>query len=162
MTEFLSTYSEVIGMTPASAITSIFGAFLATFAVIMCWPKLVEKYGPIGGILSAAFLIGTFWLFNHKLPGWGINPNQIAGPDGSPMQFGCINQAFHASCPWVDMGSAIFCGFWVHCLVGTAKGKRLAAVKESLPRIFWALLGGIVGGALTGLIGFSGAQLFGS
>ncbi len=161
MIDFLSTYSEVIGMTPASAITSIFGAFLVTFAVVVTWPKLVQAFGPIGGILSAAFLIGTFWLFNHKLPGWGINPDQIAGPDGYPMQFGCINQAFHASSPWVDMGSAIFCGFWVHGLVGTAKGKRLKAVLESLPRVFWALLGGIVGGALTGLVGFSGAQLFG-
>ena len=160
MTEFLSTYSEVWGMTPASVISSIFGAFIATFAVLMCWPKLVKDFGPIGGILSAAFLIGTFWLLNHKLPGFGINPDQIKDVEGNIQQFGLINQAFRGACPWVDMGSAIFCGFWIHGLAGAKRGTRGALVKESLHRIFWALLGGILGGALTGLIGFSGAKLF--
>ena len=160
MIEFLSTYSAAIGMTPASAVTTVFGAFIATFCVIVSWPKLVEKFGPIGGFMAAAFVIGTFWLLNHKLPGWGINPDQIAGPDGHPMQFGLINQAFHGSCPWVDMGSAIFAGFWVNGIVGKAKGERMKAVVESLPRIFWALLGGVIGGVLTGLVGFSGAKLF--
>ena len=160
MTEFLSTYSEVWGMTPASIISSIFGAFIATFAVLICWPKLVKDFGPIGGFLSAAFLIGSFWLLNHKLPGFGINPDQIKDAAGNVQQFGLINQAFYAASPWVDMGSAIFCGFWVHGLVGAKRGTRGALVKESLPRIFWALLGGILGGVLTGLIGFSGAKLF--
>ena len=67
MVEFLSTYSETWGMTPASVIASVFGAFAATFAVLICWPKLVKDFGAAGGILSAAFLIGTFWLLNHKL-----------------------------------------------------------------------------------------------
>lgn len=161
MIEFLSTYSDTIGMCPAAAITTVFGAFIATFAVIMCWPKLVEHFGPAGGILAAAFLIGTFWLVNHKLPGWGIHPNQITGADGRLMQFGLVNQAFDGSSPWVDMGSAIFCGFYAHALCATMKGRRFGAVRESLPRIFWALAGGIAGGALTGLTGFTGAKLFG-
>ena len=160
MVEFLSTYSETWGMTPASVIASVFGAFAATFAVLICWPKLVKDFGAAGGILSAAFLIGTFWLLNHKLPGFGINPDQIKDASGHVQQFGLINQAFYGCCPWVDMGSAIFCGFWVHCLVGAKRGTRRALVVESLPRIFWALLGGVIGGVLTGLVGFSGAKLF--
>ena len=90
MVEFLSTYSETWGMTPASVIASVFGAFAATFAVLICWPKLVKDFGAAGGILSAAFLIGTFWLLNHKLPGFGINPDQIKDASGHVQQFGLI------------------------------------------------------------------------
>ncbi|MBQ8113787.1 MAG: hypothetical protein IJ146_11360, partial [Kiritimatiellae bacterium] len=88
------------------------------------------------------------------------NPDQIKDASGHVQQFGLINQAFYGCCPWVDMGSAIFCGFWVHCLLGAKRGTRRALVVESLPRIFWALLGGVIGGVLTGLVGFSGAKLF--
>ena len=58
------------------------------------------------------------------------------------------------------MGNAIACGFWVHGLVGAQKGTRGGLVLESLPRMFVAILGGAVGGAITGLIGFTGAELF--
>ena len=160
MIEFLSTYNEVIGMTPASAITTIFGGFFAAFIVILSWPKLVEKYGPIGGLLSSTFIIGTFWICNHKLPGWGIHPDYIKDSAGNMMQFGLINQAFHGTCPWVDMGTAVFFGFWVNTLLGTEKGKRKAAVLESVPRMIVIFLGGVFGGIICGLVGFSGAKLF--
>jgi len=160
MIEWLSTYNAVIGMPPVSVITSIFGAFCATFAIIICWPKLVQDFGPIGGFMSAAILVGTFWLLNHKLPGWGIHPDCIPHPDGGCKQFGLIYQAFRGGCPWVDMGLAIACGFWVKTLLHSAPGTRRAHILESLPRAGVALLGGVVGGALAGLVGFTGANLF--
>ncbi|MEI6644509.1 MAG: hypothetical protein WCP12_00570 [bacterium] len=160
MIEWLSTFNPALGMPPVSVITTIFGAFCATFAVIICWPKLVRDFGPIGGFMSATIIIGTFWLLNHKLPGFGINPDGISYPDGGWKQYGLIYQAYKGACPWVDMGSAIACGFWVHCLIGAQKGTRRSLAIESLPRIFVAVLGGVVGGAITGLIGFTGAELF--
>ncbi|MGA3100029.1 MAG: hypothetical protein ABSF25_26550, partial [Bryobacteraceae bacterium] len=70
----MSHYAASIGMPPVSILTTIFGAFCVAFAVIICWGRLVEDFGPIGGMFAAAFIIGTFWVLNHKLPGFGINP----------------------------------------------------------------------------------------
>ncbi len=84
MRAFLSTYNEAIGMAPVSVITTIFGAFCIAFVVIVCWGKLVEDFGPAGGMLCAAIIIGTFWVMNHKLPGFGINPGITAGSGGRP------------------------------------------------------------------------------
>ena len=78
MQQFLSTYCDAIGMPPVSAITTIFGAFCVTFVIIICWGKLVEDFGPKGGMLCAAIIVGTFWVVNHKLPGFGINPEGLA------------------------------------------------------------------------------------
>ena len=69
MSEWLQTYNEMFGMYHAGIITTIFGAFAVTFTVLMSWPKLVKDFGPIGGFMAAARIIGTFWLVNHKLPG---------------------------------------------------------------------------------------------
>ena len=73
MSEWLQTYNEMFGMYHAGIITTIFGAFAVTFTVLMSWPKLVKDFGPIGGFMAAALIIGTFWLVNHKLPGFGFS-----------------------------------------------------------------------------------------
>lgn len=160
MIQWLSTFNPALGMPPVSIITTIFGSFCVTFVVIICWPKLVRDFGPIGGFMCAATIVGTFWLLNHKLPGFGIHPDGIPHPDGGWKQYGLIYQAYKGGCPWVDMGSAIACGFWLHGLIGAQKGTRGSLVLESLPRILVVLLGGAVGGAITGLVTFTGAELF--
>ena len=160
MYEFLSTYNAIIGMPPISVITTIFGAFCVAFAVIICWGKLVEDFGPGGGILCAAFIIGTFWVMNHKLPGFGINPDFIKDPEGNPMQFGLVYQGYKGAAPWVDMGTAIAAGLWVHGLLMARRGQRVPLAKESAPRVLAVILGGIVGGAIVGLVGWTGAKLF--
>jgi hypothetical protein len=161
MYEFLSHYVSWLGMSPANVITTVFGSFCVTFVVIICWGRLVQDFGPIGGMMAAAFIIGTFWVLNHKLPGFGIHPEGIPHPDGGLKQFGLIYQGFRGASPWVDMGTAIGFGLWVTCLCESEKGQRCKSAIESLPRVGAAILGGIIGGAITGLVGWSGANLFG-
>jgi hypothetical protein len=161
MGEFLAHYVGWLGMSPVSVITTVFGAFCVTFAVIICWGRLVEDFGPIGGMLAAGFIVGTFWVLNHKLPGFGINPEGIPHPDGGVKQFGLIYQGFRGASPWVDMGTAIAFGLWVAGLCEAAKGQRFRLAVETIPRVAAALLGGIIGGGITGLVGWTGANLFG-
>jgi hypothetical protein len=161
MISWLSAYNAALGMPPVSVITTVFGAFCATFSIIVCWPKLVRDFGPAGGFMGAAFLVGAFWLLNHKLPGFGIAPEGLPHPDGGAKQFGLIYQAYKGACPWVDMGTAIACGLWLNSLLGAKKGERAALARESAPRALSALAGGVFGGAVTGLVGWTGANLFG-
>ena len=63
----------------AATFTTIFEAFYVTFTCIICLGKLVENFGPLGGIMAVAIIIGTFLAMNHKLPGFGINPETITG-----------------------------------------------------------------------------------
>ena len=158
MFNWLSIYNETFGMYNASLLTTIFGAFAVTFTVIMCWGKLVEDFGPIGGMMSAAIIIGTFWIMNHKLPGFGIHPEQLKDATGRTMQFSLIYQ----NGPWIDMGWAIAIGLWVCGLVdGNKHTSRWSLLTESLPRIGVTILGGIIGGMFVGLLGYTNAQLFG-
>jgi hypothetical protein len=161
MTVWLSEYSDALGMCPASIITTIFGAFCVSFVVAICWPKLVEDFGPAGGMLAAAFIIGTFWVLNHKLPGFGINPEFIKDGSGQVRQFGLIYQGFRGASPWVDMGWSIAMGLWICGLIEAHRGQRLALAAESIPRGAFVFAGGAVGGAITALVRFSDAPLFG-
>ncbi len=158
MTEWLGTFNETLGMYNAQILTTIAGAFFVAFTVIICWGKMVEDFGPIGGMMCAAIIVGTFWIMNHKLPGWGINPELITDADGKVKQFGLIAQAG----PWIDMGWAIGMGMWVCGLADGKKGERGGLVAESMPRLGAVVLGGIIGGAIVGLTGFTNANLFGS
>ena len=122
----------------------------------------MEDFGPIGGMFAAAFIIGTFWVLNHKLPGFGINPELIPHPEGGSKQFGLIYQGFQGGGPWVDMGTAIASGMWVCGLCETAARPQAARSRRNPRRGFCAtILGGIAGGAMVGLIGWTGANLFG-
>ena len=42
-------------------ITTIVGGFMFPFLISMMWGKLVEAFGPIGGWMAAAFIVGTMW-----------------------------------------------------------------------------------------------------
>jgi hypothetical protein len=161
MVEWMTQYVAAIGMPPVSVVTTIFGAFCVTFVVIICWGRLVDDFGPIGGMLAASLIIGTFWLMNHKLPGFGIHPEGLPHPEGGTKQFGLIYQGFRGAAPWVDMGTAIAFGYWVCGLCEARRGQRRALMVESLPRAGAAILGGAIGGAIAGLVGWTGANLFG-
>ena len=153
LVEWLKTYNETIGMAPASVITTIFGAFCFTFAVSMCWGKLVEDFKYAGGFLAAAIIVGTFWVMNHKLPGWGIAPAMHAGEmdETVKLQYGLMFQSFNYAGPWIDMGCAVGFGLWVGSIF--AGGKAW----PSVPRLLAVIAGGLIGGGLVGLIGYSGA-----
>ncbi|WP_455639498.1 Lin0368 family putative glycerol transporter subunit [Parabacteroides sp.] len=159
MSEWLLTYNELFGMYNAGIITSIFGAFAVTFTVILCWSKLVKDFGPIGGFMAAALIIGTFWLVNHKLPGFGFSTGLATDANGLPMQFSLIHQGARGSAPWVDMGWAIAMGFVVCDTLCAPKGSRLGLLKEAFPRWVVIIIGGIVGGILVGLTGYTNAAL---
>jgi hypothetical protein len=158
--EWLSTYNQTLGMYHASIITTIFGAFFVAFTVIIAWAKMVDDFGPAGGMLCAAIIVGTFWVMNHKLPGWGIHPELIQDEAGNTKQFGLIAQAFYGAAPWIDMGWAIGMGLWVCGVFDTQRHRRLRAVGESVPRWLAVVVGGIIGGAVVGLSGFTNANLF--
>ncbi|MDF9831714.1 hypothetical protein [Parabacteroides sp. PF5-6] len=159
MSEWLQTYNELWGMYNAGIITSIFGAFAVTFTVLMCWPKLVKDFGPIGGFIAAALIIGTFWVINHKLPGYGFSTGLLLDAENLPMQFSLIHQGARGSAPWVDMGFAIATGFVFADLLCAPKGTRWALTKEAFPRWVVIVIGGIVGGVLVGLTGYTNAAL---
>jgi len=161
MPEWLSTYNDSLGMHHAAMITTIFGAFAVAFTVCICWPKMVEAFGPAGGMACAAIIVGTFWVMNHKLPGFGIHPELITGEDGKTVQYGLIHQGYRMAAPWVDMGFAIACGPWFLGVIEARSGRGIANTIESLPRVGLVLLGGAIGGAIVGLSGFTGAELFG-
>ena len=141
MSEWLQTYNEMFGMYHAGIITTIFGAFAVTFTVLMSWPKLVKDFGPIGGFMAAALIIGTFWLVNHKLPGFGFSTGLLNDADGLPMQFSLIHQGIFAD---------VLCA---------PKGTRGGLLKEAFPRWVVIILGGIVGGIFVGLTGYTNAAL---
>lgn len=161
MTDWLSTFNESLGMHHAAVITTLFGAFAVSFTVCISWPKMVETFGPAGGMACAAIIVGTFWVMNHKLPGFGIHPEMLTDENGQTLQYGMIHQGQRGAGPWVDMGFAIAMGLWVLGIIESARGKRMENTIESLPRIGLVLLGGIIGGAILGLSGFTGAELFG-
>ena len=165
---WLGAYHKVLGMCLASVITTIFGAAFAAFFIAICWGKLVELYGALGGLIGGGAIVGTFWVFNHKLPGIGIAPSGIPHDDGFGIyQYGMIVQAFHCTGPWIDMGLAIFVGLFTMSLLERLRARKLdsslpngpALISEAFPRVLSVILGGIAGGAIVGLIGFTGAQL---
>lgn len=159
MSEWLQTYNEWLGMYHAGIITSIFGAFAVTFTVLMAWPKLVKDFKATGGFMAAAIIIGTFWIVNHKLPGFGFSTGLPVDAEGLSMQFGLIHQGNRGSAPWVDMGWAIAMGFVLVDVLCAPKGQRAGLLKEALPRWVVIIIGGIVGGIFVGLTGYTNAAL---
>ena len=143
---WLATYNESLGMHHASIITTIFGAAFVAFFIAIVWGKLVELYGALGGLIGGGSIVGTFWIFNHKLP------------------FGCglIEQGG----PWVDMGLAVFAGLFTASLLDRLRAKKLdptlpgtgGLLADAFPRLLAVILGGMAGGAIVGLIGFTGAD----
>lgn len=159
MGDWLMSFNESLGMYNAGVITSIFGSFAVTFTVLMAWPKLVKDFGPIGGFMAAALIIGTFWIVNHKLPGVGFLTGLPLDSEGLNMQLSLIHQGNRGSAPWVDMGWAIATGFVVADLMCAPRKERLGLLKEAFPRWIVIIIGGIIGGILVGLTGYTNAVL---
>lgn len=85
-------------MTLMNMIATIAGGFLFPFMIAMLWGKLVEAFGPIGGWMAAAFVVGTIWSINHGL--------------------GMIYQSGSA---WVDMAWAAGTGLFFADVIGGKK-----------------------------------------
>jgi len=157
---WLGTYNQTLGMHNASIFTTIFGAAFVAFFIAIVWGKLVELYGALGGLIGGGAIVGTFWVLNHKLPGFGI------GHDGFGYQYGLIVQGDGA--PWIDMGLAVCVGLFTASFLEALRKKKLdpsqpgapALLAEVFPRALSVILGGMVGGAIVGLVGFTGARLF--
>ena len=101
----------------------------------------------------------TFWVVNHKLPGFGFSTGLLNDAEGLPMQFCLIHQGNRGSAPWVDMGWAIAMGFILSDVLCAPKGTRGGLLKEAFPRWLVIILGGIVGGIFVGLTGYTNAAL---
>ena len=165
---WLGTYNETFKMHNASIITTVFGAAFVAFFIALCWGKLVELYGALGGLVGGGAIVATFWVMNHKLPGFGIGHDGFPRPLGDVMggvyQYGLIVQTG----PWIDMGGAVCAGLFVASFLEGLRKRKLdpalpsgpALLCEVVPRAISVILGGIVGGAIVGLIGFTGARLF--
>ncbi|MCL2622680.1 MAG: hypothetical protein FWD31_03345, partial [Planctomycetaceae bacterium] len=152
----------------ASIFTTIFGAAFVAFFIAICWGKLVELYGALGGLIGGGAIVGTFWVFNHKLPGFGIGHDGFPRPPddmmGGTYQYGLIVQTG----PWIDMGLAVCVGLLTASFLERLRARKLdpsqpngtALIGEVFPRAISVILGGMAGGAIVGLIGFTGARLF--
>ena len=125
-------------MSTAGIFTTLVGAFTFPFLICMCWGKLVEKYGPLGGWIAAGFIVGTMWTIAHALPGVGISSTQTVVNN-------LIVQGENA--PWVDMAWASGTGIYVNSLYNGGK------VNKSIGTLISVILGGIFGGIVLGLIG---------
>lgn len=111
-------------MSVGLALTTIAGGFLFPFAIRMMWGKMVENWGPIGGWMAAAFIVGTVWTINHGLE--------------TPL----ISQS---GAGWIDMAWAAGIGLLV---ASALTGGKLS---KAIPNIAAAVVGGITGGYLLSL-----------
>ncbi|WDV46482.1 hypothetical protein PV797_02000 [Clostridiaceae bacterium M8S5] len=99
------------------AITTFAGAFIFPFLIRLCWGKMCEAWGAIGGWMAAGFIVGTCWALNHGV--------------------GLIVQSGSA---WIDMAWAAAIGLF---FASALSGDNL---KEGLTNAFFAILGGTLGG----------------
>lgn len=103
-------------MTLANIITTMAGAFIFPFLIRLLWGKFVEDFGPIGGWMAAAFIVGLAWTLNHGV--------------GLIVQTGA----------WVDMAFAAGVGLFVASAIsGDHVGKGLT-------NALFAIIGGTLGG----------------
>ena len=54
-------------MTIQLAIATLIGGFIFPFVIRMAWGRMVDNWGPIGGWMAAAFIVGTVWCINHGI-----------------------------------------------------------------------------------------------
>lgn len=106
-------------MTIQQVVTTLVGAFIFPFVIRLTWGKLVEHFGPIGGWIAAAMVVGTVWCLNHGV--------------GLMAQSGDV---------WVDMGLAAGVGVFV---ASAARGGKVSKAQRNL---LAALVGGALGGLL--------------
>ncbi len=111
-------------MTLGLALTTMVGGFLFPFAIRMMWGKMVDTWGPIGGWMAAAFVVGTVWTINHGL--------------GQPL--------IYQTGAWVDMAWGAGIGLIAATMVLGGK------LSKAWNNIIAAILGGVIGGFLLALI----------
>ncbi|MGY3725560.1 hypothetical protein SAMN05421767_1509 [Granulicatella balaenopterae] len=112
-------------MSLGQAIATVVGGFLFPFIIRMLWGKMVEQWGPIGGWMAAAFIVGTVWSANHGMT--------------KPL----IYQSGDA---WIDMALAAGVGVFV------ASAMRGGNVPKSVPNIIAAIIGGTLGGIILSFV----------
>lgn len=110
-------------MTLNLAIATVIGSAIFPFFIRLIWGNLVEDFGPIGGWLAAAFIVGTVWSLNHGLD--------------TPM--------IHQTGAWVDMAVAAGVGVY------TAEIIRNKNIEGSYSRVIAAIIGGVLAGLILSL-----------
>ena len=110
-------------MTIQQAIATVVGAFIFPFVIRLMWGKMVENWGPIGGWVAAAMIVGTIWTLNHGV--------------------GLMTQSGDA---WVDMGLAAGVGVFV---ASVARGGK---ANKATTNILAAIVGGLIGGLILSFI----------
>ena len=104
-------------MTFPKIIATMAGGFIFPFLIRLLWGKLVDNFGPIGGWLAAAFIVGTTWTLNHG-----------------------VGLIYQSGAAWIDMAWSAFIGLFVaSALSGDDVGKGIGMIIN-------AILGGILGG----------------
>lgn len=106
-------------MTLKLAIGTMAGAFIFPFLIRLLWGTMVDDFGPIGGWMAAAFIVGLSWTLNHGV--------------------GAIHQMPGGG--WIDMAYAAFFGLWVATIVVDK-----ASLGKSMPSVICSIIGGTLGG----------------
>ncbi|TDX48973.1 Lin0368 family putative glycerol transporter subunit [Orenia marismortui] len=99
-------------------VTTIFGAMLFPFMMIIVWEKVGKEIGIFTAILVEGFVVGAAWLVNH---GAGLI---VQGQGGAH----------------IDMALAAGIGVIINSILQGGK------IKKSLPSIIAAIFGGVIGG----------------
>lgn len=104
-------------MTFANMVTTFSGAFIFPFLIRLCWGKMCDVWGPIGGWMAAGFIVGTAWTLNH-----GVGFMVQSGP------------------AWIDMAWAAGAGLFVASLAAGDNGGK------GFVNVIYAIIGGTIGG----------------
>ncbi|MCT4566359.1 MAG: hypothetical protein N4A68_18850 [Maledivibacter sp.] len=112
-------------MTFANVITTFTGGFIFAFLVRMCWGKMNEDWGSIGGWMAAGFIVAATWTLNH-----GVGFIVQSGP------------------AWIDMAWASGPGLFAASLASGESGKN------GLVNAAFALIGGTIGGYVLSCLNF--------
>lgn len=111
-------------MSTAAIITTFSGAFIFPFLIRLCWGKMCDAWGAIGGWMAAGFIVGTAWTLNH-----GVGFMVQSGP------------------AWVDMAFAAAAGLFI------ASAMDGDDVGKGLTNAFFAIVGGTLGGFILSCLG---------
>ncbi|MBO1306839.1 hypothetical protein JZO70_11740 [Enterococcus sp. 669A] len=111
-------------MSSMFVIATLVGAFIFPFILRLSWDRLIEHFGPFGGWMAAAFLVGTMWTLNHGV--------------------GLIHQSGGA---WIDQGFAAGIGLLVATKM--AGGSFNGNVAKN---ILGSAVGGLIAGFVLSLI----------
>lgn len=112
-------------MTYANVITTFTGAFIFPFVIRLCWGKMCENWGAIGGWMAAGFIVGTVWSLNH-----GVGFMVQSGP------------------AWIDQAWAAGTGLFAASLAAGDKGGK------GFVNVGFAIIGGIIGGYILSCLNF--------